>query len=165
LLRVAVPSLQPAHPLSDLEGMSVWYEARLLEGGIEDMQGLATANLADLLLQVQVPTGRLIDWIDQALLLVHVGGVERRLAPKLRQLGIRTATDLLALFPAEGMDDSGSKETATKQLLESLGELGVDAATVHNLARILAREPQLQVVRNWKDGNPAHSAGRSAKHT
>jgi len=37
-LRVVVPSLRMDYPLSDLDGLNVWYEARLLEEGIEDIR-------------------------------------------------------------------------------------------------------------------------------
>lgn len=57
-LRVAVPSLSPPYPLNQIDGLSVWYEARLLEEGIEDMQSLATANFVDVILHTRVPVGR-----------------------------------------------------------------------------------------------------------
>jgi hypothetical protein len=41
-------------PLSDLDGLTVWDQARLLEEGIEDVHALATANLVDLLLGTRV---------------------------------------------------------------------------------------------------------------
>ena len=54
-LRVVVPSLNPPYPLNQIDGLSVWYEARLLEEGIEDMQSLATANFVDVILHTRVP--------------------------------------------------------------------------------------------------------------
>ncbi len=65
-LRRWLPTLDNPYPLSDLVGLNVWYEARLLEEGIEDMENLVTANLVDVLLHTRVPVGRLVDWIDQA---------------------------------------------------------------------------------------------------
>ena len=58
--------------LSDLDGLTVWDQARLLEEGIEDMHALATANLVDLLLGTRVPVNTLVDWVDQALLYLCV---------------------------------------------------------------------------------------------
>jgi hypothetical protein len=75
-LRVAVPSLSPPYPLNQIDGMSVWYEARLLEEGIEDMQSLATANFVDVILHTRVPVGRLVDWVDQAQLYLHLDRLE-----------------------------------------------------------------------------------------
>ena len=151
LLRLAVPSVRPTYPLTALDGMSVWYEARLQEEGVEDMQNLVTANLVDLLLRTRIPTGRLIDWMDQSLLLLHAGRIEEGLATKFRQIGVTTATDLLALFPSEGMDDS--------TMLRTLADLGLDPTTVRSLSRVLAREAAMNPIRNWKDGRPGHPNG------
>ena len=75
-LRVVVPSLNPPYPLNQIDGLSVWYEARLLEEGIEDMQSLATANLVNVILHTRVPVGRLVDWVDQAHLYLHLDRLE-----------------------------------------------------------------------------------------
>ena len=75
-LRVVVPSLSPPYPLNQIDGLSVWYEARLLEEGIEDMQSLATANFVDVMLHTRVPVGRLVDWVDQAHLYLHLDRLE-----------------------------------------------------------------------------------------
>jgi hypothetical protein len=77
LLRAFVPTLNPAYPLNQIDGLSVWYEARLLEEGIEDMQSLATANFVDVILHTRVPVGRLVDWVDQAHLYLHLDRIER----------------------------------------------------------------------------------------
>ncbi|HEX6405188.1 MAG TPA: hypothetical protein VF003_18845 [Pseudonocardiaceae bacterium] len=76
-LRVFVPTLTTEYPLSQLDGLNIWYEARLIEEGIEDMQNLATANLVDVILHTKVPVGRLIDWVDQAYLYIHLDRTER----------------------------------------------------------------------------------------
>ena len=75
-LRVVVPSLSPAYPLNQIDGLSVRYEARLLEEGIEDMQSLATANFVDVILHTRVPVGLLVDWVDQAHLYLHLDRIE-----------------------------------------------------------------------------------------
>jgi len=76
-LRVAVPSLSQPYPLNQIDGLTIWYEARLLEAGIEDMQSLVTANLVDVLLHTRVPVGRLVDWVDQAHLYLQLDRIER----------------------------------------------------------------------------------------
>src|SRR6266540_3685387 len=67
-----VPTIKTDYPLSDLDGLSIWDQARLLEEGIEDMQNLATANLVDVMLRTRVPISRLVDWLDQAFLCLHM---------------------------------------------------------------------------------------------
>lgn len=95
---VRFPELRNPYPLTQLDGLNMWYEARLVEEGIEDMQNLATADMVDLLLSTRVPVGRCVDWIDQALLYLRIKDPEER--DELRRLGIRTATDLQDAFPA-----------------------------------------------------------------
>ena len=105
-----VPNLSARFPLSDLDGLTVWDQARLLEEGIEDMHALATANLVDLLLGTRVPVNTLVDWVDQALLYLYVpdklralpGGEDLRPRDELRRFGIRTATDLIRVWNSDG---------------------------------------------------------------
>jgi hypothetical protein len=76
VLRAVVPSLNQPYPLNQIDGLSIWYEARLLEEGIEDMQSLATANFVDVMLHTRVPAGRLVDWVDQAHLYLQLDRIE-----------------------------------------------------------------------------------------
>jgi hypothetical protein len=41
---VGVPNMNSDFPLSELDGMTIWVEARLLEIGVEDMQNLSTGS-------------------------------------------------------------------------------------------------------------------------
>lgn len=94
-----IPSFGEDHPLHEIDGLSIWYEARLLEEGIEDVQNLTTGNLVDVMLRTRVPLNRLIDWLDQGFLYLRLAeddGKDRRKA--LRRLGIRTASDLEAVW-------------------------------------------------------------------
>jgi hypothetical protein len=194
-IRGAVPSLNPAYPLSQIDGLNVWYEARLLEEGIEDMQNLTTANIVDVILHTHVPVGRLVDWIDQAYLYQHLDRTERgfvevhraRKAPRtaaattdqrgrteqdpalgsaagshqagesstafrpgsrsrhlLRTLGIRTATDLLKLQPADAhLPEDG---------WEWVEPAGLEPHSVSALGRLLAQEPGINLIWNWQKG-------------
>jgi len=114
--RIVAPltkNLDEALPLQDLEGIDLYDRARLLEEGITNIQALAHHDLVDLLLETRIPAGRLVDWVDQAILYLHIvypaenaaiaPGCSRKPAQRLRQqrlrrLGIRTATDLLAVY-------------------------------------------------------------------
>jgi hypothetical protein len=111
-----IPTLQVEHPLSELDGLNIWYEARLAEEGVEDMQNLISANLVDLMLHSRAPVARLVDWIDQACLCLHLPSA-RALGlsdsksvdlprNKLRRIGIRTASDLKRSWDALGHDDA-----------------------------------------------------------
>jgi hypothetical protein len=227
-LRVFVPQLTPDYPLNQLDGLNVWYEARLVEEGIEDMQNLATANLVDVILHTRVPVGRLVDWVDQAQLYLHLdraerGYRERRLvraarkpavnddgkarsdqrppqgddqaqaastpadngkAPAdgtrpaegdvhaydplvrgslsphnragtkarvgLRQLGIRTATDLLKAFPPEQIDRRVDDDGQGRLSFFDLKPRGLDVDQIRTLVRVLDEDTALAPVWNWQ---------------
>ena len=102
-----VPSLSSKYPLSTLEGLNFWYEARLNEEGIEDQQNLVSASLVDLMLRTRAPVMRLVDWLDQAFLQLHLPVVPKNLEGmtiQLRRLGIRTATELESTVEELGED-------------------------------------------------------------
>ncbi|MEI6044110.1 MAG: hypothetical protein WCS37_06935 [Chloroflexota bacterium] len=67
-----MPSLAEAHPLSDLEGVTLYDQARLLEEGIENVENLAHANLIELRLRTRISMMRLVDLFDQAILYLHL---------------------------------------------------------------------------------------------
>ena len=83
-LRRFVPPVTSDYPLDQLDGFNLWYEARLTEEGVEDMQNLTTMNLVDVILHTRVPPGRLVDWTDQAFLLTHLERVDRGELDQLR---------------------------------------------------------------------------------
>ena len=84
-LRRFVPPVTSDYPLDQLDGFNLWYEARLTEEGVEDMQNLTTMNLVDVILHTRVPPGRLVDWTDQAFLLTHLEQADRAELNQLRQ--------------------------------------------------------------------------------
>src|SRR6266699_2723793 len=84
-LGVVVPPIASEYPLDQLDGLNLWYEARLTEEGVEAMQNLTTMNLVDVILHTRVPPGRLVDWIDQAFLLIHLEKTDRKQMKKLRR--------------------------------------------------------------------------------
>lgn len=154
-LRTVVPSLRNDYPLSDLDGLSVWYEARLLELGIEDMENLATANLVDVTLHSRVPVARLVDWVDQAHLYLHLEPREasRRRSPDdsarriLRRLGIRTATALEQVM-APGDDEDELRQELRRVLNTGRGGGGPSVTTT--LLKSFQNDPNLKHVRSWK---------------
>jgi len=169
-LRGRVPSVEPAYPLNRLDGLNVWYEARLLEEGIEDLQNLMTAKIVDVLLHTRVPVARLVDWIDQALLLVHLPAEpldgemprwwrrsqhaqdaatasEEHARRALRECGIRGATSL-----QRALDGNRSAEEL-ESLLNYLDEHHVPRATVLTLRYVLDCDRRAAVLYNWQQGD------------
>jgi hypothetical protein len=191
---LVTPSPQAKYPLSEIDGLNIWYDTRLLEEGIEDLQSLVTANFVDVLLHTRVPAGRLIDWVDQSYLLLHLGTLEKKTTPQvdsppeiaggtirgqnamtattdartaLRCLGIRTATDLLCAFADEGViahAEADGMQPITGAL-EFLECNGMVPARVRALVRILADEPGLHPILNWQNnGVPLYAPTPATPH-
>jgi hypothetical protein len=180
LLRRVVPPVTSEYPLDQLDGLNLWYEARLTEEGVEDMQNLTTMNLVDVILHTRVPAGRLVDWIDQAFLLIHLDRTDRpelnrvrqklqcaaegtattaaaqaaeagaaaRL--KLRQVGIRTATDLLKAFSEEKPQQCGELPQRCFVMPEGVTQTPLPPDQLRLLVRVLGAEPGLVPVWNWQ---------------
>jgi hypothetical protein len=172
LLHVVVPQMAPEYPLEQLDGLNIWYEARLVEEGVEDMQNLTTMNLVDVILHTRAPVGRLVDWLDQAFLLIHLdrtsrddlerarksaddatAGAATRLA--LRRIGVRSATDLLKAF---GTGRPGQPSAHQPIARESMLACGLDPSQIEMLLRLLDAEPGLDPVWNWKAGGASRAA-------
>ena len=222
-MRISVPSLDQDYPLSQLDGMGIWYAARLAEENIDDMQNLVTANLVEVILHTRLPIGRLIDWVDQAHLFLHLDRVERGIRenrrarrPKkidapvaktaevpiepstaptgagilpslalvgesvgpssragtrtrtvLRQLGIRTATDLITAFPPGGTEPlpGGCAAGATHCDPDGAGCVCVDQQQIQTLVRILSEEQGLIPVWNWQDRGIRVRSSRHRPHS
>lgn len=152
IIRVVGPltELRNEFPLTHLDGLNMWYESRLIEEGIEDLQNLATVDIVDMLLSTRVPVGRLVDWIDQAHLFLRVEQPEQR--EQLRRLGIRTATDLQDAFPParSGTPAAGWPERAA-QVRDVLYPGNPDAVgCVDMLLASFDGEVTLRYVRGWR---------------
>ncbi|WP_157108797.1 hypothetical protein [Aldersonia kunmingensis] len=93
--------LEDKLPLTLLEGLELYDRARLIDEGVPNMEALAHQENIDLLLETRISIGRLVDWVDQSILYLHVVNSTlskdkegAQVLEKLRALGIRTATDL-----------------------------------------------------------------------
>ncbi|HEY8339680.1 MAG TPA: hypothetical protein VIK95_07415 [Egibacteraceae bacterium] len=152
-LQVAVPSLEGDYPLRHLEGLNIWYESRLIEEGIESLQNLCSANLVDLMLMTRLPIVRVVDWLDQAFLYLHLPTSDTepgQLPPavaELRRLGIRTATDLEQAW-ARREEAPALRPLLGKALIPSAPE-AVDAVMA-TLLSSFAAEPNLWHVRAFR---------------
>jgi hypothetical protein len=123
-------------PLTLLEGIDLYDRARLEQEGVTTLGGLVYGDLIDLMIQTRIPTGRLVDWLDQAVLQVYTG-TDAELpedpaqapgkaawAASVRACGARSASDLVATRPTEPPLDS--------------------------LAALVAAEPAMRRVQAWK---------------
>jgi hypothetical protein len=99
VLRTVVPTLRSDYPLNELDGLNIWYETRLLEEGIEDMQNLTTMNLVDVMLHTRVPLGRLVDWLDQATLYINLSRSPRVTERRRAMENAKAARDAIRAKP------------------------------------------------------------------
>lgn len=122
------------HSLNELDDISMWIEARLEQEGIDSVHALAMANIEQLLINTPYDGLVLADWIDQALLRVHVP--DDKLVLMLGR-GIRRASDLV----------TDCKDPKKRVTIEGLDENDMD--------RILAsitKQPNLDYVTSFWDG-------------
>lgn len=140
VIKFAIPETR--QPLTGLDGLTIWHEARLEEEDVENIPNMATVNVVDILLHTQIPAERLVSWIDQAILYSVLGPEpeqdENSRASKLRKLGIRSATQIVDSWSA-----SDSEKAALK---EALGENHVET-----LVRAVQLESNFSVVKAWRD--------------
>jgi len=139
-----LPSMESGLPVSDLNGLTEWHEARLEQEDIENIPNMATAEIVDLMLGTRFPPDRIVDWVDQAMLFTHLGpdrdGEKRK--DLLRLHGIRTGTSLIQAFEAtKGRDDAKEVEKILSKALRSHVRSFLDAVET---------EPNLALIGNWR---------------
>ena len=143
-----LPLDEPA-PLTELEGIDLYDRTRLAEEGVNNVEALAHADIVSLMSSTRIAAAELVDWVDQAILYLRVGGDaaahradtqasaglmhgRRRILPivrdnlcHLRSYGIRTATDLLQAYDQAIRRGGGDrdKEQAEVQALRTSLEL------------------------------------------
>src|SRR6266700_1845343 len=133
-LRRFVPPITSDYPLDQLDGLNLWYEARLTEEGVEDMQNLTTMNLVDVILHTRVPAGRLVDWIDQAFLLIHLDRTDRSELNERREALNKRRRELNEL-PEKDKDAANSRARDSSGVFDgadarlSLRRFGIRTAT------------------------------------
>jgi hypothetical protein len=147
-----LPSFETQLPISDLDGLTVWHEARLEEEDIENVPNMANADLVDLMLNTRFPPDRIVDWMDQAILYTHLGpetqkggnGAERVEARRrsLRSHGIYTASALIRAHRS-------SRERNEKAEFEKI--LGADGdRPVSWIIDAICTNPNMKLILRWR---------------
>jgi hypothetical protein len=154
---IAVPSLQTQLPLSDLDGLTVWHEARFEEEDIENIPNMATADVVDLFINTRFPPDRIIDWVDQAILYTVLGpepqtGGRVTMRVRLREHGIRTASSLV-----EDYNDSDfHKDRAEFEKIIPT----TDRNPIRSLVDAVGTNPNLKLIQTWRGLSPhTHRVG------
>lgn len=135
-------------PLTQVEGIDIYESARLESEGIGDIPTLAKSDLVALMVNTRLPVERLIDWTDQAMLiLLFDDGHDDEPSQKvkdLRELGIRTASCLRDV--AKRPEDDGLRQ-AVERALKQGKTSGSDI--LDGLVSQIDQEPSIRRVRNW----------------
>ncbi len=127
-------------PLTDLDGIDIYDRARLTEEGVTNVESMADGDLVDLMLQTRIPPGRLVDWVDQAVLRVKID--DDAFLAQLHRAGVRTATDLLTV--------TASTEHCSR-LLVAIGDDGAQAqARLGVLRDALADSEWVAELLHWR---------------
>ena len=149
----AMPSLRTGIPLSRIDGLTVWHEARLEEEDIENVPNLATADVVDLFLNTKFPPHRIIDWVDQAILLTYLGddaegagAIDKTPYGEVRKYGLRTATAfVLAWDPSS---DGQDWNVALKDLVKGFSE--EQQRELRSLAVSIRTNPNFSLMQAWR---------------
>ena len=146
---LALPNLAGTQPLSRVDGLSVWHEARLDEEDIENVPNLATADIVELMLNTKIAPNRIIDWVDQAMLLMVLPpapkeGAQNWIGTVLRNNGIRTASALVAATQMR----QGQAATIVECFPEDI------RTQVISLAAAVQIYPNYPMIQNWLSTEP-----------
>lgn len=134
--------------ITAIEGIDDTTAELLTEHGVSTIQHLATSEPGDLCDRTIIPLDRVIDWMDQALLIRYL----KANIVMARGLGIRSATDLALVHMHE---DSA--------LLNSLAEKsGLPAAAVDHIARELRDDYLVALLYELEQGVPFPASTRTA---
>jgi hypothetical protein len=71
-LKIIRRAQTPELSLKLVQGLDMWKEYRLQEEGIENVENLATADVIELAVKTHYSLHTLVDWIDQAILIVRL---------------------------------------------------------------------------------------------
>ena len=130
--------------------MTIWQETRLKGEDIENVDNFATADVIDLFLNTRIAPNRIIDWIDQAILLSVISGSQPAgnniLKNDLYAVGLRSVTAINAAL------NIGTPEV---QALDADAELGAGAKqslrpTLNLISEIADTYPNFALVKTWK---------------
>ena len=174
-----LPLHEPA-PLTELEGIDLYDRTRLAEEGINNIEALAHADIVDLMSSTRISAAELVDWTDQAILYLRVGGdtfakrardldgdaaVPGVIPPDvrdnlchLRHFGIRTATDLVQVYEEalrRGGTVAASRRAEVELLRDGLELPNAPSRTglraIQTIIDTLPDEEWFVQVRNWRN--------------
>jgi hypothetical protein len=155
LRRASAQAFATPRSLTQIDGIDIYESSRLESEGITDVASLAKSDLVSMMINTRLPVERLVDWSDQAVLIVLLDDgrdeePDERVA-RLRSIGIRTASGLRAVASAGEAD-------GTRQAVERLlaGDMSPDGRSLLQwLAAQISAEPSIRRIQQWHDSELA----------
>jgi len=133
-------------PITIVEGIDDTAADLLSEYGITTLQHLAEAEPAELSERTLIPIHRILEWIDQAMLIQRV----KRNVVAMRSSGVRTATDLARIYALVQANDPTAVD-----LLKSLAErTALGAPALHVISREFQFNMMLNIIHDALEGKP-----------
>lgn len=131
--------------LTTIEGIDLTTADLLAEYGVGSVQHLATAEPGELCDRTLLPLDRILDWIDQAMLIRYL----RKHIAVSRPMGIRGAINLALVH----MRMNGKRDGDEAKLLASLAEkVGMPFAALDNIGRELCNEYMVGLIYELQQG-------------
>jgi hypothetical protein len=153
--QAVLPNLTASQPLDAIDGLSCWAQLRLEEEDIESVPNLATADLVELMLNTKIPPHRIIDWVDQAILLTYLGAEYKEGNPGGGSKNQETQTDPLrdllrkyGIRNATALDSALSNGSASGELARPL--LDKEHDSLRSIVGATRDCPNFILVRNWR---------------
>ncbi len=87
---------EKSYELQSLQGLNRWHAIRLNVEGIDNVHNLANADVIDLVQRTKFSVQQIFDWIDQAVLLIHLSTLEE--FHNVQALSIRGLSDFQAAY-------------------------------------------------------------------
>ena len=145
--KAVLPSLKADLPISDLDGLTVWHEARLEDEDIENTPNMADADLPELMINTRFPADRLVNWVDQAILYTCLGPDAKASGARanLAAHGIRTATAF-----TEAYRQALTRDEDVPAFEKILGPPDGGRPVVRALADAIDTKPNARLVRVWR---------------
>ena len=131
--------------LTVIEGIDLTTADLLAEYGVGSVQHLATAEPGELCDRTLLPLDRILDWIDQAMLIRYL----RKHIAVCRPMGIRGAINLALVH----MRTDGKPDGDDAKLLASLAEkTGMPFAAIDNIGRAMRNEYMVGLIYELQQG-------------
>ena len=138
--------------LTQIDGVDLQEASRLESEGYPDVTSLARSDLVSLMVNTRLPIERLVDWSDQAVLILLLdNGLDDELderVTKLRHAGVRTASAVLAVAKLPANDPG---RTTVEDIVSSSGGLTLDL-----LVTLINLEPAMGRILQWHDSEVAN---------